>query len=135
MAGKMAGRMAAMTAGRRLRGGLLLLASGGALFGVGALGLDRLSFLFCGFRALTGIPCPLCFGTRAAFALSQGDILDALALNPLVAVGFGATLLTGLILLAGGAPPWLAPRRQRPVAQVALVLLGINWIYRIALTP
>ncbi len=127
--------MATVKAGRRFRGLLTLLGAGAIPFGVGAIGLDKLSFLFCGFRAMTGIPCPLCFGTRATFALSRGGIMDALALNPLVPVGLAAVVLTGLVLLAGREPPWLEPERQRPVLVVALAGLGINWIYLIAFAP
>lgn len=52
----------------------------------------------CGFRALTGLPCPLCGGTHACAALVQGDLAAAWAANP------GALLLLlWLALLAGQA--------------------------------
>ena len=60
--------------------------------GQGGLGLG------CGFRALTGMPCPLCGGTHACAALVQGDWAAAWAANP------GAVLLlVWLVLLAGQA--------------------------------
>jgi hypothetical protein len=37
----------------------------------------------CGMRTLTGLPCPLCGGTRALLALSHGHPIEALLLNPL----------------------------------------------------
>ena len=36
----------------------------------------------CGFRHLTGQPCPLCGGTHACAALAQGDLLAAWQANP-----------------------------------------------------
>ena len=36
----------------------------------------------CGFRHLTGLPCPLCGGTHACAALAQGDLLAAWQANP-----------------------------------------------------
>ncbi len=60
--------------------------------GQGGLGLP------CGFRALTGVPCPLCGGTHACAALVQGDLAAAWAASP------GALLLlVWLVLLAGQA--------------------------------
>ena len=40
----------------------------------------------CPFKALTGIPCPGCGGTRALYAILHGDILEALYINPLSCV-------------------------------------------------
>jgi len=60
--------------------------------GQGGLGLG------CGFRALTGMPCPLCGGTHACAALVQGDWAAAWAANPGALV-----LLLWLALLAGQA--------------------------------
>ena len=62
--------------------------------GQGGLGLG----LGCGFRALTGMPCPLCGGTHACAALVQGDLAAAWAANPGALV-----LLLWLALLAGQA--------------------------------
>lgn len=61
------------------------------------LGQPRLGF-GCGFRALTGLPCPLCGGTHACAALVQGDLAAAWAANPGALV-----LLVWLALLAGQA--------------------------------
>jgi len=37
----------------------------------------------CGFKALTGLPCLLCGGTRGFCALLRGDFAYALYLNPI----------------------------------------------------
>ncbi len=36
----------------------------------------------CGFRHITGLPCPLCGGTRVCAALAQGDFQAAWQVNP-----------------------------------------------------
>jgi len=48
----------------------------------------------CSLKWLTGIPCPGCGGTRCLAALSQGDWITALVMNPLVAVGAGVAWLS-----------------------------------------
>jgi hypothetical protein len=88
----------------------------------------------CAFRAVTGVPCPTCGATRAAFALVSGDPAGALRRNPLVA---------GLLI---GVPVWGATRlgagrrlrvecgsRERTVLwAVASLLVIANWVYVLA---
>lgn len=91
----------------------------------------------CGFRALTGLPCPLCGGTHACAALVQGDLAAAWAANPGALV-----LLLWLALLAGQALaegvsgrrrlqrwPWWHPT---VVAGVGGVLV-LSWLARLFL--
>lgn len=92
----------------------------------------------CTIRSLTGLPCPLCGGTRATRALLHGDITRALQLN--------AIAIPGLILLIGGAGilGWEGVR-GRPVTDWRLlggrlwrwapwvaVLLAVWWIPQLA---
>lgn len=53
----------------------------------------------CLFRWLTGLPCPSCGATRALRLLCEGDVRQALWVNPL-----GLVLAVGL----GVIPVWLA---------------------------
>ncbi len=80
----------------------LAMAATPSWLGRGGLGLG------CGFRALTGMPCPLCGGTHACAALVQGDWAAAWAANPGALV-----LLLWLVLLAGQAVVEGAQGRRR----------------------
>lgn len=83
----------------------------------------------CFFKEATGEPCAGCGGTRATFALAGGRVGDALALNPMVAVGvpaFAAWL--GVCAwkrrwvgrsIFGGRAFWL----------VMAILFAGNWVY------
>ncbi len=46
----------------------------------------------CPFRSLTGIPCPTCGTTRMFVSLSNGELVSAMAMNPLM----GALVLSGV---------------------------------------
>ena len=62
----------------------------------------------CGFKALTGLPCLFCGGTRSACAALQGDFAHSLYLNALSipALGF-------ILLLAVASAAEIA--RNRPI--------------------
>jgi len=92
----------------------------------------------CPFRALTGLPCLSCGTTRAAVALLHGDIVRALAINPLAT-------LAGIAFIAGGfvAPLWALaslplPRLGTPTPRALRVgLVGVlllDWAWVIATT-
>lgn len=51
----------------------------------------------CVFHKITGLPCALCGGTRAARALLQGDVARAWKLNPLALPAVAALLAIGLV--------------------------------------
>lgn len=68
----------------------------------------------CPLKAMTGLPCPTCGITRVAVLLAQGEVLEALLLAPLPALG----LLGALVLGAWGALA-AALRRPGPMAATA----------------
>lgn len=89
----------------------------------------------CVFREWTGLPCPVCGGTRAAVALAAGGWAEAFSLNPLVTVAGLGLSLGGVVLLVdawrGGA--WLARVRgvisRLPLRSLVVAALVLNWLY------
>lgn len=114
--------------------GLLGAAGVGVLFALRALHLHP---VVCTFKAVTGVPCLTCGGTRATWRLLAFDPAGALALNPLATVAVVAVslwALADLLLLSRGSALRLrlSPRAAN-VARIggALALL-LNWAYLIA---
>jgi hypothetical protein len=99
---------------------------------------DLVSLGFCPWRALTGIPCPTCGGTRCMMELTRLDLPAALAMNPLVALaGLGAAAYAvhalGVWLLGWRRwrPSVSSPRAQRALRIGAVTALLLNWAYLI----
>lgn len=82
----------------------------------------------CPFKAITGLPCPLCGATRAHMAVFRGDIKGAFHFHPLwplISVTAIAEILneTGLIKI---------PKKANNIALITVgVLLLICYIYRL----
>jgi uncharacterized protein DUF2752 len=108
--------------------------------GVGVLFLLRtlhLHGVVCYFKAITGLPCLTCGGTRATWRLLALDPAGALVLNPLATVavvGVAAWALADLALMARGSALRLRlSSRAAGVARLGGVLaLLLNWAYLIA---
>ena len=64
----------------------------------------------CGFQHVTGLPCPLCGGTRACAALADGNFLAAWQLNPGLMVLLALAAAHSLQL---GFEAWSGRRVQR----------------------
>jgi hypothetical protein len=101
------------------------------------LGLDRLPVAICYFKALSGLPCLSCGGTRAVAELARLDPAGALAMNPLATLAGLALIPWGL----GDLLLWLRGRALRlsvaPALRPALrwglmAALVLNWAYLIA---
>jgi len=89
----------------------------------------------CLFRNVTGSPCPTCGSTRAVLSLSQADVWAALRFNPLVTLVVLALPVRIALLWRRRSSMPLRSRRARWLLPVALVLLGINWIYVLRFGP
>jgi hypothetical protein len=113
-----------------------------ALCGVALLPLTSPPFSFgmqtCAFKGVTGLPCPLCGGTRATQALLRGDFvrahyLNMAALPVLVAMVSGAIALTmeamcGRVIIDGGA----ILQRLRGFLPALALLFFLYWIVHLA---
>lgn len=87
---------------------------------------------FCVFRALTGIYCPGCGGTRALRLLFKGDIIHSLMYHPLIAY---TAVLTAIFyasqtvrFISRGRIKGLHIRAFHLIAGGAL--LALNWIVK-----
>jgi hypothetical protein len=90
----------------------------------------------CPFHALTGLPCVGCGTTRAVVALARGDVLGALAFNPLsaaaIVLGGAAGVLLPLWVALRQPLPMLAPELPRRARLLLIALLVLDWAYLIA---
>lgn len=104
----------------------------GAAIVIGHLTIPGRPTTLCPFRALTGIPCPICGSTTAAVHLGHFDVVGAMRANPF-------TVLAGIAFVLGpiffGAP-WLRKqgisvathiRRRGAALCVAIALLSEIW--------
>jgi hypothetical protein len=92
----------------------------------------------CKFKALTGIPCATCGGTRSVLAvLRDFDLAAAFWNNPLVFIGLGFLTIylgyaaTVLLLRRPRLRLHIPKRRRMQMGAVFLALLLINWAYLI----
>jgi hypothetical protein len=91
----------------------------------------------CVFKGLTGIPCPTCGSTRSVAHLAHGDILSALAMNPLTTLCLLAAIgcfIAGLVSLAFDLPRinvFLADKEKNVMRAGAAVILLAQWAYLI----
>lgn len=90
----------------------------------------------CGFKHLTGLPCPGCGATRSLAALAQLDVLRAFSMNPLVAlVAAAAPALVPGAWLDARFNHGRAVRRvirfccDRKFTWLLVALVVINWAY------
>jgi hypothetical protein len=121
--------VAGVTPARRA---LPLLLVGGLPLAVGAVlprpdpgGVDL--GLACPFRAITGLPCPLCGSTRAVTLLAHADPGFA-RLNLVVPLLLVALLLAGAWLALGRSLP---PVRGRALAVALAGCLAASWAWTV----
>lgn len=88
--------------------------------------------VLCPLKRFTGVPCPSCGSTRAAFLLLCGEFSEAFAMQPLF------TLLALAALPAAAAALSFRVRRSAAVVAAkplfwaaAAALVAANWIYAI----
>lgn len=93
-----------------------------------------LSLQTCAFKGVTGLPCPLCGGTRAAQAVLRGDLARAFYLNvaalPVVAALMAGAMLLGYEALSGRATvDWnLFVPRLRSIVPILIAVFCFYWL-------
>ena len=78
--------------------GVLVLAVNPAHTGPHTLSVTRI-VPPCGFKRITGLPCPACGLTRSLICVAHGDIGEAIILNPVGLLLFPAFAALGLAAL------------------------------------
>jgi hypothetical protein len=95
----------------------------------------------CGFRALTGMPCPFCGSTRCLAAIARLQFGQAVYFNPLVVVVCVALCAWFVLWLIdcwrGQARAMeLCHRIQRkPWPAILAVVLLVNWVWLMLKLP
>lgn len=112
-----------------------------SILGLAFLGLvlsERMPIpIGCPFKALTGIPCPGCGGTRAVQHIFRGEILEALYMNPLSCILFVFMCIMPFWAFYDGykekntlmkflRTPW-----PTPYLIILFIVLAANWIWNI----
>lgn len=116
--------------------GVLVVGVLAASAGIAALWLRLgLPLPVCRFREWTGVPCPTCGSTRMVEAVLSGDLIGAVAWNPLVFFGLAAVAVWAAfsaVRPALGLPAWrlvLAPRERFALGVLAIVVAIAGWAY------
>jgi hypothetical protein len=111
-------------------GGAAVLGAAWVLPGLWAQGLNPVPP--CIFHTVTGLPCPMCGGTRSFVAMAHGDLAAAIHVFPIGPLMFFALL--ALVVYSVWAVTTgrrlqllVEPRLRRGLAMTALALLAANW--------
>ncbi|MCE5325696.1 MAG: DUF2752 domain-containing protein [Planctomycetaceae bacterium] len=114
-----------------------------AVWGIVMLAMEFIARAFhintttCLLKRLTGLPCPACGGTRSFVCLLHGDILAAVAFNPLAAIIclLAAAALVVRMLLRRQVQVQLGPRERVAAMSIFVAAVLVNWAYLIQCGP
>ena len=86
----------------------------------------------CPFKAVTGLDCPGCGGTRAAHQLFTGHLGQAVDFNVLAVLAFPFILWGLFVSLTAmlGGPRWRSVSLSPAWTRVALVVVVAFWVLR-----
>ncbi|MDM1048312.1 DUF2752 domain-containing protein [Sphingobacterium hotanense] len=96
----------------------------------------------CPIKHVTGYPCPSCGTTRSVKSLLDGDIMQAIMINPLgllvsiLAIGIIVLMLIDLIFQKDyffRAYRWIEHtlQKQRLLSIILILFILLNWIWNI----
>ena len=121
---------------------LWLLVSLGAFLGLAFWLSARLPTPQCAFHSLTGLPCPTCGATRAAWQFLHGHFAASLRFNPLAFLAYCGIVvfdLYALVALILRAPRLrlinFTPNERIFLRSLAVALIAANWLYLLAARP
>jgi hypothetical protein len=98
--------------------------------------LNRVPFIPCLFKRITGIPCPSCGATRMCFSLLHREIVSAFLFNPLMFLGG----IVFFLWIAYGFYMWFSKKKillkftkgETLIMKLFLLTLFLlNWCYLI----
>ena len=92
---------------------------------------------FCGFKTMTGVPCPFCGMTRSFCASAQqhwGDAVRFHPVGPILFAGVALVMLTALLdlITRGGRLRWVGVQAARLPAWAWFALIVGLWGVRLA---
>ena len=121
---------------------LWLLVSLGVFLGLAFWLSARLPTPQCAFHSLTGLPCPTCGATRAAWQFLHGNFAASFRFNPIAFVAYCLIVafdLYALLALLLRAPRLrvinFRPNERALLRSLALVLIAANWLYLLLARP
>lgn len=99
---------------------------------------EQLGLAPCRMMQWTGVPCPGCGVTTSVTLAAQGHPLESLAVQPfglLTAISLPLLALWALAVhLRGGDLYGRLSARGGRAAKAALALMGLAWVYKLAVT-
>ena len=117
--------------------GLSLVFLASVVFAPRAAGPFDDYFTVCGFKNLTGLPCPGCGLTHSFCALGKGNLFDAFAFNalgPLLFLALALIWVRAALVLAGKSDPVAAIDRMTirfKLVRNLVVAFGVFGVVRI----
>ncbi len=93
----------------------------------------------CVFRGLTGVSCPSCGATRSVVHLSQGNVLSAFTMNPLITLFLMSASAYFFISLVSAVFDFprvsilFTDTEKQIVRAGVIILLLVQWVYLVNL--
>lgn len=102
-----------------------------ALYFTAKLAMRFFPFPVCGFRWLTGLPCPFCGGTRCLAFFASGHWLKAFLVNPLIFFTCVLFLFSAIFRIIACRSCSLFERWKPSASVIVVMLILVHWLYLI----